>query len=133
MGLFTKKETEEQMLKRLAGNAGHMIEMFKAHFNTSNGVDICADAARMKHAQPLEHFADLLDDRNLLPEEYTEEDLCYILEDPEAVSDELFCSLYYYSLMVLSQIPDILDRCKNFPEESHNLRNKIESAVVLFR
>lgn len=40
MGLFTKKETEEQVLKRLAGNAGHMIEMFKAHFNTSNGVDI---------------------------------------------------------------------------------------------
>ena len=40
MGLFTKKEPEEQILKRLAGNAGNMIEMFKAHFNTSNGVDI---------------------------------------------------------------------------------------------
>ena len=40
MGLFSKKETEEETVKRLAGNAGNMIEMFKAYFNTPNGIDI---------------------------------------------------------------------------------------------
>lgn len=40
MGSFTKKETEERVLQRLAGNAGNMIEMFKAYFNTVDGIDL---------------------------------------------------------------------------------------------
>ena len=62
----------------------------------------------MEHAQPLGHFWDLLDDENLLPEDCTEEDLDQIFENPDAVSDELFYSFYYYSKIVLSQISDIL-------------------------
>ncbi len=97
-----------------------MIDRFEYY------VDICADAGKVEHAHPLEHFADLLDN-NLLPEEYTEDDLLNIFENPEAVSDELFSSFYYYSLIVLSQVPDILDQYKSFPTESHSLRNEIES------
>ena len=40
MGLFRKKETDEQVVKRLAGKAGGMIRMFKDSFNTPNGIDI---------------------------------------------------------------------------------------------
>ena len=107
--------------------ARRMIDCFEYY------VDICADAGKMEHAHPLEHFSDLLDNNNLLPEEYTEDDLLNIFEDPEAVSNELFCSFYYYSLIVLSQVPDILDQYKSFTEESQSLRNEIESAVELFK
>ena len=49
-----------------------------------------------------------VDDENLLPEDCTEEDLDQIFENPDAVSDELFYSFYYYSKIVLSQVPDEL-------------------------
>ena len=69
---------------------------------------LCDDAENMEHSQPLDHFRDLLDDENLLPEDCTEEDLDQIFENPDAVSDELFYSFYYYSGIVLAQVPDIL-------------------------
>ena len=69
---------------------------------------LCDDAENMEHSQPLDHFWDLLDDENLLPEDCTEEDLDQIFENPDAVSDELFYSFYYYSGIVLAQVPDIL-------------------------
>ena len=40
MGLFKKKETEEQLLKRLSEHAGVVLKMFKAYFNTPYGIDI---------------------------------------------------------------------------------------------
>jgi hypothetical protein len=78
----------------------------------------------MEHAHPLERFSDLLDEENLLPEGCTEEDLLAVFEDPEAVSDALFCSFYYYSMTVLSQIPDILNKYGKFSKESKNLREE---------
>ena len=93
--------------------------------------DICVDAERMKHAQQLEHFSDLLDDKNLLPEECTEEELLNVFENPEAVSDEFFYSLYHYSLIVLSQVPDILDQYRVFPKKSKKLRDMIRSVTGL--
>ena len=84
--------------------------------------DICADAEKLEHAHQLENFSDLLDDGNILPEDYTEDDLVDVFEDPEAVSDILFYSFYYYSMAVLSQVPDILDQYKKFPNESKRLR-----------
>ena len=70
--------------------------------------DVCNDAENMEHAQPLDHFRDLLDDDNLLPEDCTEEDLDEVFENPDMISDELFYSFYYYSKIVLSQVQDIL-------------------------
>lgn len=40
MALFKKEETEEQLLKRLSGHAGNVLNMFKAYFNTPNGIDM---------------------------------------------------------------------------------------------
>ena len=98
--------------------AERMIDQFGYY------IGICRDAERMEHAHPLEHFSDLLDEENLLPEGCTEEDLLAVFEDPEAVSDELFYSFYYYSMTVLSQIPDILDKYGKFSKESKNLREE---------
>ena len=90
--------------------------------------EVCCEAEKLDHAPPLSHFEDLLDDGNLLPEDCTEEDLDEIFEDPDAVSDELFFSFYYYAKIVLSQVPDILDQCGMFPEESKELRYKMKGA-----
>ena len=93
-------------------------------------VDVCNDADNMEHAQPLESFKDLLNDENLLPGENIEEELEEIFGDAEAVSDELFYSFYYYSKIVLSQVPGILDECGMFPEESIALRKKYEDYLL---
>lgn len=39
MGLFSRKETDEQILKRISANASNVINMFKAYFNTPKGLD----------------------------------------------------------------------------------------------
>ena len=99
--------------------ANRMIDQFVYY------VGICVRAEQLEHARQLDHFWDLLDDQNLLPEGYTEDDLLNVFEDPEAVSDELFYSFYYYSLLVLSQVPDILDRSGMFSEESKRIREEL--------
>ena len=99
--------------------ANRMIDQFAYY------VGICVRAEQLEHARRLEHFWDLLDDQNLLPEGYTEDDLLNVFEDPEAVSDELFYSFYYYSLLVLSQVPDVLDRSGMFSEESKRIREQL--------
>ena len=98
--------------------AERMIDQFGYY------IGICRDAEKMEHAHPLERFSDLLDEENFLPEGCTEEDLLAVFEDPEAVSDALFYSFYYYSMTVLSQIPDILDKYGKFSKESKNLREE---------
>ncbi|MBR4455061.1 MAG: hypothetical protein IKS32_02415 [Solobacterium sp.] len=85
--------------------------------------DVCNDAEAMEHAEPLSRFSDLLDDKYLLSEDDPEEDLQKVYGDPDAVPDELFFSFYYYSKIVLSGIPDILDQYGKFSAESKQLRN----------
>ena len=95
-------------------------------------IDICINAEHMEHAEAFEHFSDLLDDKNLLPKDFSEDELLNIFEDPEAISDELFYSIYHYSLIVLSQIPDILDQCNQFPDARKKLRETMETFAFLF-
>ena len=109
------------------GKAEDIVERMIDQFGYYIG--ICRDAEKMEHAHPLERFSDLLDEENLLPEGCTEEDLLAVFEDPEAVPDALFYSFYYYSMIVLSQIPDILDRYGKFSKESKKLRDKMESTA----
>ena len=109
------------------GKAEDIVERMINQFGYYIG--ICRDAERMEHAHPLVRFSDLLDEENLLPEGCTEEDLLAVFEDPEAVPDAFFYSFYYYSMIVLSQIPDILDRYGKFSKESKKLRDKMESTT----
>jgi hypothetical protein len=78
--------------------------------------EICSDAEEMEHSPPLSRFSDMLDEEYLLSEEFDEEELDEIFENPDAVPDELFYSFYYYSKMVLSKIPDILDEYNKYTE-----------------
>lgn len=88
---------------------------------------LCNTAESMDHAEPLRQFSDLLNDENLLPEDHAEEDLLKIYEDPYAISDQLFYSFYYYAKIVLSEVPDILDYYKCYPDESKELRRRTEN------
>ena len=109
------------------GKAEDIVERMIDQFGYYIG--ICRDAERMEHAHPFVRFSDLLNEENLLPEGCTEEDLLAVFEDPESVPDTLFYSFYYYSMIVLSQIPDILDRYGKFSKESKKLRDKMESTA----
>ena len=75
-----------------------------------------------EHDPPLAHFSDLLDDENLLPEDYTEDDLMAVYEDPGAISGELFYSWYHYAKEVLLQVPVILEQYEKYSEERKKLR-----------
>ena len=100
--------------------AEKLIEQFTYY------ADVCNDAKERDHAQPLSCFSDLLNDENLLPEECTDEDINAIFEDPDAISEELFFSFYYYSEIVISQVPDILDRYGKFSEKNAELRSVLQ-------
>lgn len=78
-------------------------------------LEICNDAEKMEHAEPLENMSDILNDKYLLPEgfdldpEYDDDD------DEEDIIDvdefivslfpeDLFYSLYYYTRKILLEI-----------------------------
>lgn len=117
-----------RMLERFLqdGNADDITDKLVGQFVYY--ADVCCDAEKLEHAEALAHFSDLLEDENLLPEECTEEDLEEIFENPEAVSDELFYSFYYYAGIVLAQVPDILDRYGKYGAESEEIRGKLGRA-----
>lgn len=93
--------------------------------------DVCSDAEDTVHAQPLGDFSDMLDEKYLLPEEFSDDDLEEIFDDPDAISDELFYSFYYYSKMVLSQVPELLDKCGKYAVESKELKIKFNMVSEL--
>lgn len=84
--------------------------------------EICNDAEKEKHAPPLDNFSEMLDEQYLLSENFEDSELEEIFENPDSVPDELFYSFYYYSKVVLSQVPDILAECGGFTEESEKLK-----------
>ncbi|MDE6666317.1 MAG: hypothetical protein K2K14_09065 [Ruminococcus sp.] len=78
-------------------------------------LELCDDADRMEHADPLENMSDILNDKYLLPEgfdldpEYDDDD------DEEDIVDvdefivslfpeDLFYSLYYYTRIILKEV-----------------------------
>ncbi|MBR4162005.1 MAG: hypothetical protein IKR11_00695 [Solobacterium sp.] len=117
--------------KKLEEKADDIVEKLIDQFTYY--INICIEAEQMEHAPQLDHFSDLLDEQNLLPADYTEDDLMDVFENPEAVSDELFYSFYHYSLIVLSQIPDILDQYKKYTNQIQKLRDMMESVSFLVK
>ncbi|MDE5936522.1 MAG: hypothetical protein K2G83_03855, partial [Ruminococcus sp.] len=62
-------------------------------------LEICEDAEKTEHVEPLPDFSDILDEKYLLPEDYTEDDLDEYYEN--FIPDDCFYSLYYYSGIIL--------------------------------
>lgn len=77
-----------------------IIEKFNKDFDYY--LEICADADSMEHDEPLPEFSDLLNEKYLLPENFTEDDLEEFFENPDSMPDDYFYSLYYYSEKVIS-------------------------------
>ena len=84
--------------------------------------EICYNAEEWEHAEPFPYFADMLNERYLLPENIDEDRLDEFLENPDMISDELFYSVYYYSRIILSQVPKMLDEFGKFAEKNTKLR-----------
>ncbi len=66
-----------------------------------NVAEACAYALQWQHADPLPCFADLLEERHLLPANAQSEDTYMLIEEGFDFSDEQFFSFYFYSLEVL--------------------------------
>jgi len=81
----------------------------------------CNYAETYEHEKPLRNFSDMLIEKYLLDPEYSkrepsEEEADEIFGDENFLPDDLFYSIYYYSKIVLSQVPDILEKYDRFPE-----------------
>lgn len=87
--------------------------------------EVCQDADDWNHAEPLDHIEELLKEKYLLPEICTEDVLDEYFEAESPFPDEVLYSNYYYSKLVLSQLPDLLDKNKIFPDESRSLRKTL--------
>lgn len=77
-----------------------IIEKFSEDFNYY--LEICADADSMEHAEQLPNFPDMLNEKYLLPEKCTEDDLEEFFENPDSMPEDYFYSLYYYSEKIIS-------------------------------
>ncbi|MDE6427004.1 MAG: hypothetical protein K2K89_12855 [Ruminococcus sp.] len=72
--------------------------------------EVCSDAEKVEHTEPLENMSDVLNDEYLLPENYTEDDFDEYYD--EFFPDDLFYSIYYYTGKILLETLEIHDNCK---------------------
>ena len=70
------------------------------------------DSLMLEHADQLPHFEDMLNEEYLWSEEYDEDEDILRYEEEEVFPDDLFFSLYYYSLQVLLLCKPLLDKNK---------------------
>jgi len=76
-----------------------IVEKFSKDFGYY--LEICTDADNTEHDEQLPEFSDMLDEKYLLPENCTEDELEEFFENPDSMPDDYFYSLYYYSKKVL--------------------------------
>lgn len=83
------------------------------------------DGDTIEHAAPLPCFSDLLDERYLWSEEYSEEDDELRYEEEDVFSAEEFYSFYYYSWMAVLAYKDKLSQV-NSPEFAPKITTVLE-------
>ena len=72
--------------------------------------EVCSDAEKVEHTEPLENMSSMLNDEYLLPENYTEDDFEEYYE--EFFPDDLFYSIYYYTGKILLETLEMHDNGK---------------------
>ncbi len=73
--------------------------------------EACDYAFSMEHAEALPEFADMLDEKYLLPGELrNSEDVYLCVEDGFDIPDDLFFSVYYYSFVLLKSVAPLCAR-----------------------
>ena len=70
------------------------------------------DGLMLEHADQLPNFEDMLNEEYLWSEEYDEDEDILRYEEEVVFPDDLFFSLYYYSLQVLLLCKPLLDKNK---------------------
>lgn len=79
--------------------------------------EVCDDMEKIEHPKALENMSDILNENYLIPEgddlsDYDEDEFQELIQ--KILQENLFYSLYYYSGVVLAEIPD--------PEETETYR-----------
>ena len=85
------------------------------------------DGLMLEHADPLPNFEDMLNEEYLWSEEYDEDEDILRYEEEEVFPDDLFFSLYYYSLQVLLLCKPLLDKNNKYEVTLLELLTEIEN------
>lgn len=85
------------------------------------------DGLMLEHADQLPNFEDMLNEEYLWSEEYDEDEDILRYEEEEVFPDDLFFSLYYYSLQVLLLCKPLLDKNNKYEVTLLELLTEIEN------
>lgn len=100
-----KKALEERTQNEVAH---YLVEQLVDLFTVI--AECIRDGLMLEHADPLPNFEDMLNEEYLWSEEYDEDEDILRYEEEEVFPDDLFFSLYYYSLQVLLLCKPLLDK-----------------------
>ena len=100
-----KKALEERTQNEVAHYlVEHLVDLFTVI------AECIRDGLMLEHADQLPNFEDMLNEEYLWSEEYDEDEDILRYEEEEVFPDDLFFSLYYYSLQVLLLCKPLLDK-----------------------
>ena len=100
-----KKALEERTKNEVAH---YLVEQLVDLFTVI--AECIRDGLMLEHADQLPNFEDMLNEEYLWSEEYDEDEDILRYEEEEVFPDDLFFSLYYYSLQVLLLCKPLLDK-----------------------
>ena len=104
-----KKALEERTQNEVAH---YLVEQLVDLFTVI--AECIRDGLMLEHADQLPNFEDMLNEEYLWSEEYDEDEDILRYEEEEVFPDDLFFSLYYYSLQVLLLCKPLLDKNNKF-------------------
>ena len=117
-----KKAVEEQGHNQVAT---YLVEELPELFIIIS--ECIRDGLMLEHADPLPSFVDMLKEEYLWSEEYDEDEDVLRYEEEEVFPDDLFFSLYYYSLQVLLLCKPLLDKNNKYEVTLLELLTEIEN------
>ena len=93
--IFKKAQEERTQNKVAQYLAEQLVDLFSVI------AECIRDGLLLEHADPLPCFEDMLNEEYLWSEEYDEDEDVLRYEEEDVFPDDLFFSIYYYSLQVL--------------------------------
>ena len=117
-----KKALEERTQNEVAH---YLVEQLVDLFTVI--AECIRDGLMLEHADPLPNFEDMLNEEYLWSEEYDEDEDILRYEEEEVFPDDLFFSLYYYSLQVLLLCKPLLDKNNKYEVTLLELLTEIEN------
>ena len=117
-----KKALEERTQNEVAH---YLVEQLVDLFTVI--AECIRDGLMLEHAAQLPNFEDMLNEEYLWSEEYDEDEDILRYEEEEVFPDDLFFSLYYYSLQVLLLCKPLLDKNNKYEVTLLELLTEIEN------